>query len=120
MAMIEPGMLDRRITFQRQKVVAAEAEASDDAGSKTWEKVATVWAQVQDVLPSRGEKVADGVTLTNRPARVRLWFRTDITGDMRILFGTRILQIIAGPVELGRREGLELMAEETSSPGEPA
>ena len=37
---------------------------------------------------------------------------------MRVQVDGRTLRIIAGPAELGRREALELMAEELSSSGE--
>ncbi len=39
---------------------------------------------------------------------------------MRFLIGNRIMQIIAGPAELGRREGLEFMVEEYSPAGNAA
>lgn len=105
--------LDRRITFQRK--VANDSLTS--AGKETWEPVATVWAQVQDVLPSRGESLANGLTIEKRPSRVRIRYREGITSDMRIIYGTRIMEIVAGPAELGRRDGLELMAEEYSTQG---
>jgi SPP1 family predicted phage head-tail adaptor len=111
------GDLDRRITFQRR---AAGAGDFMSAGKSAWETVATVWAQVADVLPSRGERAAEGVTIANRPARIRMRFRPDITADMRIIYGNRTMQIVAGPAELGRRVGLELMAEDYSTAGQPA
>ncbi|MFD1951872.1 head-tail adaptor protein [Sphingomonas arantia] len=112
--LIDARHLDRQITFQRK--VAATGFAS--AGTERWEDVATgVWAQVRELLPSRAEKVADGLSIANRPARIRLRWRDDITADMRILHGTRVMQIIAGPVELGRRDGIELMVEDYSTTG---
>jgi SPP1 family predicted phage head-tail adaptor len=110
---LDTGSLDRRITFQRK--VADESFAG--AGTATWQPVATIWAEVRDVLPSRGERIADGLSIENRPARIRTRFRTDITADMRIIYGARVMQIIAGPVELGRRDGLEMMAEDYSTAG---
>lgn len=92
----------------------------DGAGSGTWEPVATVWAEVQDMLPSRGERLADGVNIATRPARVRMRWRADISGSMRIVMDGRIMQIVAGPVELGRRDGIELMVEDYTSAGNAA
>ena len=112
------GDLDTRIRIEQR--VVPNAPAADDAGAQEWELFGNAWAQVQDVLPSRGERVADGVTLSNRPARIRMRFRSEINSDMRIVIGSRILQIVAGPAMLGRREWLELMAEEYSSAGNPA
>lgn len=110
------GDLNRRVTIQRPV-----ADTSfDGAGSGTWTEVATVWAQVQDVLPSRAERMADGINIATRPARVRMRFRSDVTPDMRFVMGERIMQIVAGPAEIGRRDGLEFMVEDYSSAGNGA
>jgi len=109
------GDLDRQITFQARVQVQ---NSGSGAYSYTWDDIVTVWAQVQDVLPSRAENVADNVNLARRPARIRCRYRSDITSDMRILYGSRTLQIVSGPVEIGRRDGLEMMAEEFSTSGE--
>lgn len=111
---IDAGSLDRRITF--------EARVESQGGpynrkSVVWAPHATVWAQVRDLLPGRAEYVEQGLAMQRRPCRIRLRWRGDITGDMRIDYGGRKLRIIAGPVELGRRVGLELTAEEYSSEG---
>lgn len=107
------GRLDRRITFERPGMTRDPDLNTPIAGS--WQAVCTVWAQVQDNLPSRGEKLADGIDIAQRPARIRMRWRTDIDSSMRILCEGRVLQIVAGPAELGRRDGLELMAVEYSS-----
>lgn len=121
------GDLDTRIRIERR--VAASDQDVLSAGSETWEAVATIWAQVQDVLPSRGERLADGLNIASRPARIRMRYRRDIDPGMRIVIGSldqpddpppvgrRILQIVAGPAMLGRRDGTEIMAEEMSTKG---
>jgi len=38
---------------------------------------------------------------------------------MRFVMGYRVMQIVAGPAELGRREGLEFMVEDYTSAGNP-
>jgi SPP1 family predicted phage head-tail adaptor len=108
--------LDRRITFQRE----VPSTDFDGAGSSSWETVATVSANVQDVLPSRGERMAEVVNIASRPARVRIRYRSDITADMRILYDARVMQIVSGPAELGRREGIELLATDYSTSGNAA
>lgn len=112
------GRFDRRITFQHRIGTTHPVY-----GTKvyTWENLPTkptVWAEVQDVLPSRAERVAEGVNLARRPARIRTRYRDDITGEMRVKVGDRVLQIVAGPAVLGRREGLEMICEELSTQGE--
>lgn len=106
--------LDRQIDIERPR----SDDAPDGAGSGIWETVAVgVWAQVQDMLPSRGERLADGINVATRPARVRMRFRDDVDASMRFVMGPRIMRIIAGPAEIGRREGLEIMVEDYTSAG---
>ncbi len=113
---LDPGKLDRRIRIERPVADAA----MDGAGSGKWKLVATCWANVQDVLPSSGESLAGSINMAARPARVRIRYREDITSDMRIVMGGRIMQIVSGPAELGRRDGVELMVEEYRPAGNPA
>jgi head-tail adaptor len=46
-------------------------------------------------------------------------YRSGITSDMRVIIIERgmTMQIIAGPAEIGRREGIELIAAEYSTGG---
>lgn len=122
---LDPGKLDRRVRIERP----LPDDKFDGAGSGTWEPVATVWANVQDALPSRAERLGEGINITARPARVRIRFRTDVTPDMRFLLirksgpnviVDRIMQIVSGPAELGRRETLEFMVEDYRPAGNPA
>jgi len=113
---LDPGTLDRRIDIQRP----IADDSFDGAGAGKWEPVVTVWASVKDALPSRAEKLADGINMSARPARVRMRYRDDVTTDMRFVMGDRIMQIVSGPAELGRLEGLEFMVEEYRPAGNPA
>lgn len=96
------------------------------AGSGTWELVDdSVWCSIHDVLPSKGEKVSNGIDITTRPARVRMYFRDDVTSNMRFVEITdgedgRVMQIVAGPAKIGRREQVEFMVEEYNPAGNPA
>lgn len=122
---MKKGALRDRIRIERP--VGDESFAG--AGSGTWNKVAEAWAEVQDVLPSRGEKQANGINLATRPARVRMSYREDVTADMRFLLikrraeewvTVRTMQIIAGPAVIGRRSGVEFMVEDYSTAGDGA
>lgn len=113
---IRAGRLDRTITFQRQ----VAADGFDGAGSGLWVNVATVQAEIEDILPSRSERMADVVSIASRPARIRIRFRTDLSADMRILYGARKMEIMAGPAEIGRRAGLEVIAQDYTTHGNTA
>jgi head-tail adaptor len=128
MKSIPIGSLDRFLRIERP----VADTAIDGAGSGNWEKVADVWANVQDVLPSRGERQAEGINMAARPARVRMHYRSDVTAAMRFVLGAtvdgetvdcssaRIMQIVSGPAELGRRQGVEFMVEDYSPAGNTA
>lgn len=108
--------LDRRIVIERP----VAAKGFRGAGSGTWERVDEVYANIQDALPSRSERLGDGINAAARPSRIRIRFRTDVTPDMRFVAGDRVMQIVSGPAEMGRREALEFMVEEYRPAGNPA
>jgi len=108
---------DRRITIERSTSV--DSEYGPVPGP--WEAIPNgyrVPAEVQDTLPSKSEAVKQGIRVNSQPARVRMPYLGGITSDMRIVVHgetDRILQIIAGPAELGRRDGIEMVVMEYSS-----
>lgn len=109
------SQLDRRITIERKEITP-----DPDYGTpvESWVGFATRWAQVQDVLPSKSERVAEGLRVATRPARIRLRYMAGITSDMRVIVHgatDRLMQIVGGPAELGRREWTELVCEEYTS-----
>ncbi|WBX86339.1 phage head closure protein [Sphingosinicella microcystinivorans] len=106
--------LDTRIRIERKSATSDPLYGTETI---TWTTFATVWAEVQDVLPSRAERLADSIIIANRPARIRMRHLAGITADMRVIIGNRGLQIVSGPAEIGRREGIELIVEQHSSEG---
>lgn len=121
MRLVKAGALDRRVRIERP----VADDSFDGAGSGSWEEVATVAASIVDALPSRGERLGEGINATTRPARVRMRYRTDVTAAMRLVEivsggDGRVMQIITVPAELGRRDGLEMMVEEYSPAGNSA
>ncbi len=111
---------NRRIQIERP--VAKSGILS--AGSGTWEPVGKpIAASVVDVLPSRAERLADGINIATRPARVRMRFRTDVTASMRFVMTKpfhRVMQIVAGPAEVGVRDEIEFIVEDYSTAGNAA
>lgn len=108
------GDLDTRIRFERR---VGTQDPRLGAYVYTWEEVATVWADVQDMVPSRAERIADGIAIQARPTRVRIRWRDDITSDLRVIIGSDTYRIVGGPAELGRRERLEMVCEVLTTEG---
>lgn len=115
---IDPGEFDTLASIERP----VANSALDGAGSGSWALVDDeVWIGIRDVPPSRGEKLASGINMTTRPARIRMRWREDITADMRfVVDGRGPLNIIAGPATLGRRQWMEFMVEEYRPAGNGA
>lgn len=109
--------LDKIISI-RKKVITKSPQG---AAKTTYAWVAQrIHANVQDMLPSRGEAVPDGIQIARRPARIRTRYRTDISSDMEVIVhsqGDRAMKIMTMPAELGRKDGLEFVAEEFTTAG---
>jgi head-tail adaptor len=116
--MLAAGKLRSRVRIERP----VPDTSLDGAGSGSWALLDTVWAEVQDMLPSRiyAERQTEGINLATRPTRVRIRYRTDVTSDMRFVIGARVMQIVSGPAEIGWREGLEFLVEDYNSAGNAA
>lgn len=101
------GRLDRRICFER-----ATASQASPSGEQllTWTPEVTVWAEVS---PLGGRELFQAQALEAKAdTRFRIRYRAGITPDetLRISYGGRAYDL-RSVVELGRREGLEILAE---------
>ena len=108
-------VLNRRIAIE-QKVVTQDATYGTDV--VTWALLAVVWANVEDVMPSRSEAVKQGLALARNQVRIRYRYRSDVNPAMRIVLRgatDRVLQIVGGPAELGAHQYSEIVCEEYSS-----
>lgn len=119
----------RRGNRNREVVIQYRAEDQDeDDGTPVgeWLDLTTVFAEVQDLLPSRAEGMPDGISIARRPSRVRMLYRDDVTSKMQFKLparspaeGDRVLRIISGPAEIGGyRDRVEFVAEELSTAGQ--
>ena len=110
------GALDRRVTIEYP---VAGQDAEFGTPTITWTLLATVWAEVQDVMPSRSEAVKQGLVTARNQTRVRFRYRSDVTSAMRMTVAgspDRVLQIIAGPAAIGQRNSFsEVVCESVSS-----
>lgn len=116
-SIIKAEDLDTLIRLEAQYPVADTVYRTQD--EVEWTLVEEIWAQVRDVLPSKGEQIDGSIEQARRPARIRMRWRDDIDGSMRVVVDGRVMQIISGPAMMGRREGTEIIAEEYSTPGSP-
>jgi len=109
------GPLDHRVRIEAKSVAQ-----DPDYGTEivTWGHLATVWANVQDALPSRAESVTQGLEVAKHQTRVRIRWRGDVDSSMRMVIwrpGPITYQIVGGPAEIGRKEYCEFMVERASS-----
>ena len=116
MSQITAGELPDFIRIERP----VTDDSLDGAVSGAWAPVDEVWAGVVYMLPSRGEKLAGGINVAARPARVRMRARDDVTPDMRFVMGDRVMQIVAGPALIRQRSAIEFMVEDYTSAGNSA
>lgn len=111
------GKLDRQLRIEQRSTTQ---DADYGTRVDTWTEYVTLWAQVQEVLPSKGESQAQDIRIAERPARVRTRYAPGITAEMRavdLTRGSRVMKIISPPVELGNQDGLEFMVADFSTSG---
>ncbi len=97
-----PARLDRRITLQYA------LKGRDAAGGVefTWVDAAEVWA---DWTPQTGREIQQaGQKLALNVGNLRIRFRTDIDATWRVVLGDAVFELLAPPVEVGRRIYLDL------------
>lgn len=111
---IQVGMLDTRIRIERRSVTQDPTYGTDVV---TWVPLATVWAEVKDVLPSRqqAEQTRAQLQVATQRSRVRMRYRTDVDSSMRCVIGGLLHHIVSGPAEIGRHEYVELQIERYST-----
>jgi SPP1 family predicted phage head-tail adaptor len=105
---------------QRIRIEAKQTTQDPEYGTPvvTWVTFATLWAQVQDTLPSKGEAQVNDLQQTTRTSRIRTRYFEGITADMRLVHisrGNAVMQILTPPAVMGRKVGLEFMAAEYST-----
>lgn len=78
-----------RLTFQKK----TEARNSFNEMVESYADFVTVWGQV---LPNAGRKFYESLQLTSEiSGEIRIRYRSDILPTMRIIYGTRTLEIVS-------------------------
>lgn len=109
------GKLDRYVRVEKPTVTI---DPNFGSQTITWITHTEVWASVQDVLANRQEATKTDLRLLTRPCKIVMRYDSTIDATMRIVLldrDNRILQIVSAPAEIGRREAIELIAEEFSA-----
>ena len=103
------GDLTERVIIQS---LSTTLDAGGGLGTPVWSDVATVWANVKPL--SGDEEIAAGQMESPFTHRVTIHYRTDVTAQHRLVWGSKVLNIRTPPHEtdVGRRRTLQMMAEE--------
>lgn len=110
------GDMDRRITFQER---SGSQDSDTGAYTYSWANLAsnpTVWAKV--IEETRPERVEDGIAMADGPVVIFIRYRSDITSDMRIIYGSRTLRITGRPAEINRDHWLKITAADFVTAGD--
>lgn len=98
---MDPGKLNKRITFQLQDL---------DSEDESWKDIATTWANIN---PISGKEYYSAETInSDLTHKIRLRYRRGITPDMRILYNGRIFYIVSVINEYEKNTMLQLMCRE--------
>lgn len=117
---MRPAVQRRTDLVVLQRRTRTQEEVFGTTVSDGWADAMTVFGEVKDILAGQTERYGDTIDIARRPCRITMLFREDITGDMRVIARGRAMEIVRGPAEIGRREGLELICEDYSTQGERA
>lgn len=103
------GRLDKRVTLQQ----ATSARDGHGQPVQTWSPVATVWAAIH---PLRGgERFAAQQFAAETTHRVTIRYRSGVSVQMRVVYGSRVFRIENAIDPKERHEQLELMCAEVLS-----
>ena len=104
------GRMDQRITFQR-----ATATPDGIGGlTQAWEAIAinaTVWAQVTPKPMKAREEMIEGRMTATQVTWLRIYSRTDLTEQDRVLWNGRVFNIRSVVLDSTRSQFMDLICE---------
>jgi len=112
------GKLDHFVRVEQYATVQDPVFGSE---TKTWSTYVETWANIEDVTSGNQEHTKSDLRQLTRPCRIRMRYFAGIEPAMRVVVldrDNRLLQIVTKPAELGRKDGIEFMAEEYVTGGE--
>ncbi|MCR8961147.1 phage head closure protein [Variovorax sp. S2] len=109
---LEAGSLNRRVKLQR----LVETQ-DDDTGaiSKTWQEVATVWANVRYL--NGVETLKADTTISAAKVSIRIRFRADVVAKWRVVYALTNFNILAVLPDAQGREYVDLACDTGANEG---
>lgn len=101
------GTLDRRVQLHAPVVGRDEQFGSEVT---TYPVTATVWGRV--VERDAGEAITPDRRVIKRGITVRIRYRSDVQSTWRCTIGGRQMAFTGAPIEVGRRQYLDLTCED--------
>lgn len=100
------GRMRERVTIQQN----SGTKGTRGQKAESWTDVKQVWAEVR--MLSGTESQTANMNIASATHRVRIRWRSDVTEQMRLEWGTRYLGIVSSSNPDGKRQFLELLCEE--------
>ena len=101
------GRLRDKLSIQ----ASTETRDAHGQGILTWATIATVWGRIE---PLRGRELFQAQQVESRvDTRITIRRYAGLTANHRILFGSRIFELVSVPDEGLRKPSMELLAIET-------
>lgn len=114
--MAAPFKCDEKVTIEHN---VGGSDPLYNTPVENWQPLLSrYWANVQDVLPSRGESTSNGIEIGVKHARLRMQGAAGVTLQMRAVLhnrGNQVMKIIAGPAMLDNRLHYEFRIEAHSN-----
>ena len=111
------GKISRRCRFEQATAIQDPVLGAPET---SWVTFGTYWCNIVDVLPSREENIRNGIQTTKQRVRLRIRYAPralTITPAFRVVImrqTEKTYNIIGGPAEVGDRDGIEFMLEESA------
>jgi len=99
------GEMRQRIALQAKTITKSEGIPQEN-----WTTVATIWAAVEDI--SGKEYFQAGAMQSEVTTRIKIRYRKGITHSMRVLYGSRVFQILSVIDKDERHRVIELLCKE--------
>lgn len=103
---IRAGRLNKRVTLQTNTPVSDGGGGFTDA----WADTATLWAEIEELTGTEGYEAQQ--TASTLSHRVTIRYRTSVTPQQRLTYGSRVLKINAVLNPRQANERLELLCTE--------